>query len=139
METGVQLAIEGMENVIESPVDTSPLETVPDETVPVTSSEALPDETVPEETLPAETETETVTGLKEPETAENYLPGVDELEEIRAELAAETEISAEVLVPVVDAINAQTETIHAGFVGVNIMLGILCGIVLMLGFRLRRV
>lgn len=132
-------------------LETEIVETVPAETEQ-DAPETAPVETEPgeasEETLPAETESENAetapaeTGQEESETEMESLEG----EEIPFYSymyleSSETEEVTEVTdtEAIVQAINQQTEVIHEGFSGLGIGVGLLVGITLVQGFRLRRI
>ena len=134
-------------------LETEIVETVPAETEQ-DAPETAPVETEPreasEETLPAETESENAeTAPAETEQEESSEESETEMESLEGEEIpfysymelSETEEVTEVTdtEAIVQAINQQTEVIHEGFSGLGIGVGLLVGITLVQGFRLRRI
>lgn len=132
------------------------MELLQDETGTGFVEETLPEEPATETEMETDTEPETKDPVQTPEEPaedlEEQLPEADPVNTISVsgnviilpegyEAAApggET-FAAEDTVLIVEALEYQTEVIHGGFLGLSFLLGLVIGILLIHGFRLRRV
>ena len=123
------------------PAETEPAETF-EETVPA-ETEQETEETAPTETEPEETSVESSEEPEEESIEESLESEIMPFSEYMKLYELETSENATNLIQAIEmntqALEKQTDVIQAGDIGIGLILGMILGVLLSHGFRLRRV